>query len=68
MTTLYQRGFIIDFIALASADYLVSGEFGIERKNIGDLLQSLRNGRLENQLGRMKREFQEIGLLVENES
>ena len=68
LTNMYLQGVEIIFTALASADYLVTSEFGLERKNIHDLVQSVNSGRLQAQLKRMQQEYAEIGLIVENET
>jgi ERCC4-type nuclease len=56
-------------LCLDSADYVIFDRdgcsLGIERKTVGDLLGSLRSGRLNAQLGRMAECYNIVVLLIE---
>ena len=65
---LYKKGFIIKPILLKSSDYILTNKIGVERKDCetGDLVNSLKNGRLLKQLKIMSKVFCKVYLLVEN--
>lgn len=52
---------------LPVGDYLVSERLLIERKSIADLYASLKDGRLFDQMGRMREVYSRPVLLVEGE-
>lgn len=53
---------------LAEGDYLLSAAFAVERKTPVDLVDSLRNGRLLDQLDRLSRAYEYAALLIEGDS
>lgn len=58
-------GAAVDVMRLATADYLVADEVGVERKTIADLHRCLAGGRLWAQLRSCRRELTRTYLLVE---
>jgi len=64
---LYHDGFIVIPILLEKGDYILSNNLVVERKSVetGDLLNSIRSGRLENQLTNMCKSFARPVLLIE---
>jgi ERCC4-type nuclease len=53
---------------LTEGDYLVSAAFAIERKTPSDLVNSLLNGRLLDQLDRLSQAYEYAALLIEGDS
>ncbi len=50
---------------LESGDYLVAGEFGVERKTTADFILSIEDGRLFSQVRRMKAQYPRSALVIE---
>lgn len=66
--SLYQQSFKIIPVFLHIADYILSDEIGLERKDVatGDFANSLRSGRLAKQLRSLCSTFKKPILLLEN--
>ncbi|KAJ3269576.1 DNA repair endonuclease XPF [Terramyces sp. JEL0728] len=62
---LFARRIKVIPITLEVGDYILSPEIAIERKNLSDLTQSLKSGRLYKQCHSMSLSYQRFGLLVE---
>ena len=64
---LYHDGFMVVPVLLEKGDYILSNNLVVERKCVetGDLLNSIRSGRLENQLTAMNKSFLRPVLLIE---
>lgn len=64
---LFHDGFWVIPILLEKGDYVLSNTLVVERKAVdtGDLLNSLRSGRLENQISNMCKSFSRPMLLIE---
>jgi DNA excision repair protein ERCC-4 len=58
-------GVIVIFDNLSVADYVLSDEVGIERKNVSDLINSVFDKRFFDQLNRLSEAYKEPYLLVE---
>lgn len=54
--------------SLTEGDYLLSAAFAIERKTPSDLVDSLRTGRLIDQLDRLSEAYEYAALLIEGDS
>ncbi len=54
---LSRNGYIIDSELLPIGDYIISDRVGVERKTAEDFIASLKDGRLFQQLGLMKKAF-----------
>lgn len=65
---LYLLGIEIVPIMLEVADYILSNNIGIERKDCktGDLINSIKSGRLERQIKSLLKKFRRAILLLEN--
>ncbi|GBC75469.1 UvrABC system protein C [archaeon HR06] len=57
----------VDFAQLEVGDYILSNECGIERKSIKDLIRSVYDGRLFDQIFRLQEEFDMVFLLIEGD-
>lgn len=62
---LHKRGFRIEPVTLEVGDYVLTPQFVVERKSINDLIESLANGRLYNQVNAMSRSYKTPLLLIE---
>ena len=62
---LLKTGFIVEPSLITVGDYVLSNEIVIERKAFGDLVQSLKSGRLLQQIQRMKQYYSKPMLLIE---
>ncbi|KAL4470306.1 hypothetical protein ABPG74_011917 [Tetrahymena malaccensis] len=64
---LFHEGFKVIPIQLTIGDYILSKEIAVERKSVEtpDLVNSLRNGRLYNQLLAMSKNYKKCYLLIE---
>ena len=64
---LKELGAEIDVRTLDVADYVVSEEVGIERKSANDFIQSIIDGRLFDQVERLKRAYEKPVIIIEGE-
>lgn len=62
---LHKRGFHIEPCTLEVGDYVLTPSISVERKSINDLIESLGNGRLYNQVNAMSRSYKIPVLLIE---
>lgn len=62
---LYARRIEVIPITLEIGDYILSPDIAIERKNLSDLTQSLKTGRLYKQSHSMSLHYSRFGLLIE---
>ncbi|KAJ8040533.1 DNA repair endonuclease XPF [Holothuria leucospilota] len=62
---IHKRGIDIEPITLEVGDYIITPEICVERKSISDLIGSLNNGRLYNQVMAMTRFYKKPVLLIE---
>jgi len=64
---LFFSGFTVIPRFLEKGDYILSDDIAIERKSVasGDLLESLKSGRLDKQAKKMNESFKKTGLLIE---
>ncbi|KAJ3319627.1 hypothetical protein HDV06_006189 [Boothiomyces sp. JEL0866] len=62
---LFARRIEVVPITLEIGDYILSPEIAIERKNLSDLTQSLKSGRLYKQCHSMSLHYARFGLLIE---
>lgn len=62
---LHKRGFQIEPVTLEVGDYVLTPQISVERKSINDLIESLANGRLYNQVNAMSRSYKTPVLLIE---
>ena len=64
---LFYEGFTVIPRFLDKGDYILSDDMAIERKSVisGDLVESLKNGRLDKQAKTMIGSFKKTGLLIE---
>lgn len=62
---LHKRGFHIEPCTLEVGDYVLTPTISVERKSINDLIESLANGRLYNQVNAMSRSYKIPVLLIE---
>ena len=53
---------------LDTGDYIISDRVGIERKSVGDLEGSIINGRLFDQVDRLKESYEKAILIIEGDS
>lgn len=65
---LYKSGFNLKPIMLKTADYILTNDVAVERKDCatGDLMNSLKSGRLQKQLKELHQKFGLAILLIEN--
>lgn len=61
----HERGLRLVPLTLTRGDYIVSADLAIERKATKDLFQSIKSGRLNNQLAQMQSFFRYTMVLVE---
>ncbi|NOX71381.1 MAG: hypothetical protein GXO64_01650 [Candidatus Micrarchaeota archaeon] len=61
-------GISINVTRLDIADYICSASVGIERKTVHDFISSIKDGRLFDQLSRMKEIFEKPILLIEGDT
>ncbi|WP_456393944.1 DEAD/DEAH box helicase [Thermococcus sp.] len=64
---LKELGAEIEVRTLDVADYVVSEEVGIERKSANDFIQSIIDGRLFDQVERLKRAYEKPVIIIEGE-
>ena len=64
---LSELGIYIILQTLPTADYVISERCGIERKAIPDFVASIKDGRLFDELKRMKRQFNRSFLILEGD-
>ncbi|ACS33669.1 DEAD/DEAH box helicase [Thermococcus gammatolerans] len=64
---LKELGAEIEVKTLDVADYVVSEEVGIERKSANDFIQSIIDGRLFDQVERLKRAYEKPVIIIEGE-
>ncbi len=64
---LKELGAEIEVRTLDVADYVVSEEIGIERKSANDFIQSIIDGRLFDQVERLKRAYEKPVIIIEGE-
>ncbi|ASA77867.1 DEAD/DEAH box helicase [Thermococcus sp. 5-4] len=64
---LKELGAEIEVRTLDVADYVVSEEIGIERKSANDFIQSIIDGRLFDQVERLKRAYEKPVIILEGE-
>ncbi|WP_456420509.1 DEAD/DEAH box helicase [Thermococcus sp.] len=64
---LKELGAEIEVKTLDVADYVVSEEVGIERKSANDFIQSIIDGRLFDQVERLKRAYEKPLIIIEGE-
>lgn len=62
---LHKKGFRIEPVTLEVGDYVLTPNISVERKSINDLIESLSNGRLYNQVNAMSRSYKYPVLLIE---
>lgn len=62
---LHKKGFRIEPVTLEVGDYVLTPNMVVERKSINDLIESLSNGRLYNQVNAMSRSYKFPILLIE---
>lgn len=62
---LHKKGFRIEPVTLEVGDYVLTPNIAVERKSINDLIESLSNGRLYNQVNAMSRSYKYPVLLIE---
>lgn len=62
---LHKKGFRIEPVTLEVGDYVITPQMAVERKSINDLIESLANGRLYNQVNAMSRSYKYPILLIE---
>lgn len=62
---IHRRGIDIEPVTLEVGDYILSPDMCVERKSISDLIGSLNNGRLYNQVVSMTRFYKRPILLIE---
>ena len=62
---LHKRGFRIEPVTLEVGDYVLTPNLCVERKSLNDLIESLSNGRLYNQVNAMSRSYKTPILLIE---
>ncbi len=65
---LSMAGFIVDSKTLDVGDYIVSDRVGIERKEVDDLIHSMKDGRLFQQIRALKRTFPSPLMIIEGEN
>ncbi len=65
---LSMAGFIVDSKTLDVGDYIVSDRVGIERKEVDDLIHSMKDGRLFTQIRALKRTFPSPLMIIEGEN
>lgn len=66
-TILGSKGVTIIFKTLEVGDYVIPNYVGIERKNANDYINSLIDGRLFNQLNRLKEGYEKSILIIEGD-
>ena len=64
---LKELGAEVEVRTLDVADYVVSEEIGIERKSANDFIQSIIDGRLFDQVERLKRAYEKPVIIIEGE-
>lgn len=64
---LRELGAEVEVKTLDVADYVVSEEVGIERKSANDFIQSIIDGRLFDQVERLKRTYEKPVIIIEGE-
>ncbi|MEM1541492.1 MAG: ERCC4 domain-containing protein [Ignisphaera sp.] len=64
---LISKGLTIVFKMLEAGDYVISNYIGIERKSANDYLNSLIDGRLFDQLNRLKKIYEKTLLIIEGD-
>ena len=64
---LKELGAEVEVRTLDVADYVVSEEVGIERKSANDFIQSIIDGRLFDQVERLKRAYEKPVIIIEGE-
>ncbi|NJE02629.1 DEAD/DEAH box helicase [Thermococcus sp. MV11] len=64
---LKELGAEVEVRTLDVADYVVSEEVGIERKSANDFIQSIIDGRLFDQVERLKRAYEKPMIIIEGE-
>ncbi len=64
---LRELGAEVEVRTLDVADYVVSEEVGIERKSANDFIQSIIDGRLFDQVERLKRAYEKPVIIIEGE-
>lgn len=66
---MYHHGFDVVPMFLKTADYILSDDTAVEKKSVNtrDLHQSIRSGRLNEQLRKMGSGFRHVYLLIEFE-
>jgi len=64
---LRELGAEVEVKTLDVADYVVSDEVGIERKSANDFIQSIIDGRLFDQVERLKRAYEKPIIIIEGE-
>jgi Fanconi anemia group M protein len=64
---LSRKGFVVGSTQLDCGDYIISDRIAVERKEVGDFLQSLMNGRLFSQLKMLRRAYVNPILVMEGE-
>jgi DNA excision repair protein ERCC-4 len=62
---LHKRGMRIEPCTVEVGDYVLTPTMVVERKSINDLIESLANGRLYNQVNQMTRAYKTVILLIE---
>ncbi len=65
---LYSRNVDIEFAQLPAGDYIVSDRIGIERKTESDFSNSIIDGRLFDQLDRLRQSFERPVLVIESDA
>jgi len=64
---LYNEGFVVRTERLEVADYVLSERVAVERKEVGDFIRSIIDGRLFQQVIGMKKEYQSPIMIIEGE-
>ena len=64
---LYNKNVLLKLERLQTADYVVSGRVGIELKSVEDFVTSIIDGRLLEQIKRLKKDFDKPILIIEGE-
>ncbi|KAK7201838.1 DNA repair protein [Novymonas esmeraldas] len=62
---LYRRGMGLVPLTLATADYVLSAEYAVERKSVADFVQSIMSGRIQHQLAALSRRYAHPLCLIE---
>ncbi|CCW68532.1 unnamed protein product [Phytomonas sp. Hart1] len=62
---LYKQNLDLVPLTLATADYVLSPQYGMERKSVSDYTQSLQSGRIHRQLAALSRRYERALLLIE---